>query len=141
MKQPDLALTLEGIANVGSSFLYQGELAKLISRDLQNNGGLLTYQYFINHRSDWVDPISVRYRGYQVYNVPPNSQGFASLSILNIINNFELSYIEEGSADHYHLLTEAIFIAILTLLILEKWKVHPAFVIVGGLVFGAIFLV
>ena len=54
-----------------------------------------------------MDPISVRYRGYQVYNVPPNSQGFASLSILNIINNFDLSYIEEGSADYYHLLTEA----------------------------------
>lgn len=107
MKQHDLALTLEGIASEGSSYLYQGELAKLIVEDLQNNGGLLTYQDFTNHRSDWVDPISVRYRGYQVYNVPPNSQGFASLSILNILNHIDLSTIEEGSADYYHLLTEA----------------------------------
>jgi len=107
MKQPDLALTLEGIASEGSSFLYQGELAKRIAEDLQDNGGLLTYQDFKNHRSNWVDPISVRYRGYQVYNVPPNSQGFASLSILNIINHFDLSSIEEGSADYYHVLTEA----------------------------------
>ncbi|WP_191090566.1 gamma-glutamyltransferase [Niallia endozanthoxylica] len=107
MKQHDLALTLEGIASEGSSYLYQGELAKAISQGLQHHGGLLTYQDFRNHRSDWVDPISVRYRGYQVYNVPPNSQGFASLSILNIINNFDLSTIEEGSADYYHVLTEA----------------------------------
>ncbi|WP_338448577.1 gamma-glutamyltransferase [Niallia oryzisoli] len=107
MKQHDLALTLEGIASEGSAYLYQGELAKLIAEDLQNNGGLLTYQDFLNHRSEWVDPISIRYRGCQVYNVPPNSQGFASLSILNILNHFDLSYIEEGSADYYHLLTEA----------------------------------
>ncbi len=107
MKQKDLALTLEGIAREGSTYLYQGELAKAISQDVQHHGGLLTYQDFQNHRSDWVDPISVRYRGYQAYNVPPNSQGFASLSILNIINHFDLSSIEEGSANYYHLLTEA----------------------------------
>lgn len=107
MKQHDLALTLEGIASEGSSFLYQGELAKLIAQDVQNHGGLLTKQDFFNHRSDWVDPISIRYRGNRVYNLPPNTQGFASLSILNILNHFDLSLTEEGSADYYHLLVEA----------------------------------
>jgi oxamate amidohydrolase len=107
MKQHNLASTLEGIAREGSSFLYQGELAKTICKDLQNHGGLLTYQDFVNHRSDWVDPISVRYRENQVYNLPPNTQGFAALSILNILNHFDLSLTEEGTADYYHLLVEA----------------------------------
>ncbi|WP_428907966.1 gamma-glutamyltransferase [Niallia sp. Krafla_26] len=107
MNQPDLALSLEAIASKGSSYFYRGELAKSIVQDLQNHGGLLTYQDFKDHHSDWVDPLSIRYRGYRVYNTPPNSQGFASLSILNILNHFDLSYIEEGSADYYHLLTEA----------------------------------
>jgi oxamate amidohydrolase len=97
MKQPDLAITLEGIASEGSSCLYQGELAKLIAQDVQNHGGLLTEQDFFNHCSDWVDPISVRYRGNQVFNLPPNTQGFAALSILNILNHFDLSLTEEGS--------------------------------------------
>jgi gamma-glutamyltranspeptidase len=107
MKQPDLALTLEKIAKEGSQAFYQGEIAKVIVDDLRESGGLLTYDDFVRHTSDWVDPISVKYKGHTVYNVPPNSQGFASLSILNILNHFDLSLIEEGSADYYHLLIEA----------------------------------
>lgn len=107
MKQPDLALTLEKIAKEGSQAFYKGEIAKLIVDDLRENGGLLTYDDFARHNSDWVDPISVKYKGHTVYNVPPNSQGFASLSILNILNHFDLDLIEEGSADYYHLLVEA----------------------------------
>ena len=76
--------------------------------DLQNQGGLLTLEDFKNHTSDWVEPISVQYRDYTAYNLPPNTQGFASLSILNILNNFDIQAIEEGSADYYHLLVEAI---------------------------------
>jgi len=107
MKQPDLANTLAGIAQEGSTYFYQGELAKRMAEDLQLNGGLLTYQDFVSHQSDWVEPISVEYRGYNVYNLPPNTQGFASLSILNILNQFDLPSLEEGTADYYHLLIEA----------------------------------
>lgn len=108
MKQPDLALTLEGIAEKGSAFFYKGELAKKMAQNLQENGGILTFEDFVQHRSDWVHPISVQYRGYDVYNLPPNTQGFASLSILNILNQFDLQSIEEGTAEYYHLLVEAI---------------------------------
>lgn len=107
MEQKDLALTLEGIAEEGAHLFYKGELAKKIVEDLQENGGLLNYHDFVSHTSDWVKPISVDYRGYTAYNLPPNTQGFASLSILNILNQFDVPAIEEGSADYYHLLIEA----------------------------------
>ena len=124
MKQSDLAITLEGIAQEGSGWFYRGEMAKLMVDDLQANGGLLTYQDFAQHSSDWVDPISVNYRGYTVYNVPPNCQGFASLSILNILNQFDLKFIEEGSVDYYHLLTEATKLAFHDR---DKWLTDPDF--------------
>ncbi|WP_160723006.1 gamma-glutamyltransferase [Bacillus sp. USDA818B3_A] len=107
IKQKDLALTLEGISKEGSSLFYKGEVAKAIVEDLKQYGGVLTYDDFVSHRSDWVQPLSVDYRGYGVYNLPPNTQGFASLSILNILNQFDLPSMEEGSADYYHLLIEA----------------------------------
>lgn len=106
-KQPDLANTLKQIAKKGASEFYTGEIAKKIVADLQANGGVLTLKDFANHKANWVDPISVDYRGYKAYNFPPNTQGVASLSILNILNNFDLSQIEEGSADYYHLIVEA----------------------------------
>ncbi|WP_462413243.1 gamma-glutamyltransferase [Neobacillus sp. Marseille-QA0830] len=111
MKQTDLALTLEAIAKEGSGIFYSGEWAKRMVADLQSQGGLLTYNDFVSHQSDWVEPISVNYRGYRVYNLPPNTQGFASLSILNILNQFDLPSIEEGSVEYYHLLIEAIKLA------------------------------
>jgi len=107
IKQKDLAFTLEGISKEGSRLFYQGNVAKAIVDDLENNGGVLTYDDFVSHHSDWVKPLSVDYRGYGVYNLPPNTQGFASLSILNILNQFDVPAIEEGSADYYHLLIEA----------------------------------
>lgn len=107
MKQPDLATTLEGIAEEGSELFYKGMLAKNIARDLNANGGILTADDFASHHSDWVDPISVDYRAHTVYNLPPNTQGFASLSILNILNHFDVPSLKEGSSDYYHLLIEA----------------------------------
>ncbi|WP_201768908.1 gamma-glutamyltransferase [Halalkalibacter akibai] len=125
MKLPDLAKTLELIANEGSKAFYEGEIARQIVADVQANGGLLTIEDFKNHRSDWVTPISVDYRGYKAYNLPPNTQGFASLSILNILNNFDLSTIEEGSVDYYHLLVEATKLAFADR---DKWLTDPSFV-------------
>ncbi|MEH7120255.1 gamma-glutamyltransferase [Neobacillus vireti] len=107
IKQKDLAITLEGLSKEGSRLFYQGAIAKAIAEDLQNNGGILTYDDLVSHRSDWVKPLSIEYRGYDVYNLPPNTQGFASLSILNILNQLDVPEIEEGSADYYHLLIEA----------------------------------
>lgn len=110
-KQTDLASTLQYIAENGARSFYDGEIAEKIVADLERLGGVLTLEDFKNHTSDWVDPISVDYRGYRAYNLPPNTQGMASLSILNILNNFDFSKIEEGSADYYHLLVETIKLA------------------------------
>lgn len=107
-KQPALANTLNIIAKKGADGFYKGDVAKKIIDDLQANGGLLTLKDFQQHKADWVDPITTDYRGYQAYNFPPNTQGVASLSILNILNNFDMSAIEEGSADYYHVIIEAV---------------------------------
>ncbi|WNN90056.1 gamma-glutamyltransferase [Gloeocapsopsis dulcis] len=106
-KQPELAQTLKVIASQGATAFYRGEIAQRIVTDVQKNGGLLTLQDFAQHTANWVEPISANYRGYQAYNFPPNTQGIASLSILNILNNFDLTKIREGTADYYHLIVEA----------------------------------
>lgn len=76
--------------------------------DLAAHGGVLTERDFASHTSSWVEPLSVNYRGYRAYNLPPNTQGLASLSILNILNNIDIANIPEGSAQYYHVVVEAI---------------------------------
>lgn len=107
MKLPELAVSLKLIASEGADVFYKGSLAKKMAADLQANGGVLTENDFANHRADWVTPLTVDYRGYQAYNLPPNTQGMASLEILNILNNFDVKKLNEGSADYYHLIVEA----------------------------------
>ncbi|WP_050184214.1 gamma-glutamyltransferase [Domibacillus robiginosus] len=124
MKQPDLARTLEAIAEEGSQVLYHGKIGEQIVKEVQENDGLLTKEDFERHRSDWVKPISVPYRGYKAYNLPPNTQGFASLSILNILNQFDLQFIKEGSAEYYHLLVEATKLAFADR---DEWLTDPEF--------------
>lgn len=106
-KQQDLALTLKIIADKGGEGFYKGAIAKKIISELTANGGLLTEADFAEHTADWVIPISVDYRDTIAYNLPPNTQGMASLSLLNILNNYDLSKIQEGTADYYHLIIEA----------------------------------
>ncbi|WP_078429183.1 gamma-glutamyltransferase [Alkalihalobacterium alkalinitrilicum] len=107
MKQTDLALTLEGIAENGADAFYNGSISKQMVADIQKHEGVLTDKDFAGHVSDWVEPLSMNYRGYTAYNLPPNTQGMASLSILNILNQFDLTHIEENSAEYYHLIVEA----------------------------------
>ena len=91
----------------GRGRVLQGFHRRAIAADLEENGGLLTVRDFARHTADWVEPISVPYRDCRAWNLPPNTQGMASLEILNILNNFDLSQIPEGSADYYHLIIEA----------------------------------
>lgn len=107
LKQSDLANTLKIIANKGAKEFYQGDTAKNIVDDLQSHGGVLTLDNFAKHRATWVAPIHVNYREYTAYNLPPNTQGMASLEILNILNNFDIKSLGEGSVDYYHLIIEA----------------------------------
>lgn len=107
LKQPDLARTLTTIANQGASAFYKGEIAQHIVADLQAHGGMLTLKDFADHHADWVEPLHVDYRGYTAWNLPPNTQGMASLEILNILNNVDVKAQGEGSANYYHLMVEA----------------------------------
>lgn len=107
MRLPDLAATLALLADKGADEFYRGPIAAAITAELAEHGGLLGMRDFARHTADWVEPVSVPYRHCRAWNLPPNTQGMASLEILNILNNFDLSQIEEGSADHYHLIIEA----------------------------------
>ncbi|BCJ87146.1 gamma-glutamyltransferase [Effusibacillus dendaii] len=106
--QRDLGNSLTILAEQGRDVFYKGELAQAIVSYLQDNGGLLTLEDFASHRGEWVSPISTTYRDYMVYQVPPNSQGFAGLMTLNILENFNFSQIEQGSFEYYHILVEAL---------------------------------
>ncbi|WP_445505618.1 gamma-glutamyltransferase [Niallia sp. 03091] len=106
--QKDLANTLTQLAAKGRDDFYKGDLAKRIISSLQAKGGLLTEADFAAHKGEWSKPLSSTYRDYTMYQVPPNSQGFVGLMILNILENFDFSSIPYGSYEYYHLLVEAV---------------------------------
>jgi gamma-glutamyltranspeptidase/glutathione hydrolase len=74
---------------------------------MKKNGGFLSYDDLATHTSTWVEPVSVNYRGYDVWELPPNSQGIAALQMLTILEGYDFSKIKLGSAEHVHLFTEA----------------------------------
>ncbi|MDI3389556.1 gamma-glutamyltransferase [Streptomyces sp. B-S-A8] len=104
---PKLAETLEAVAQKGRDGFYQGPVADEITRALQSQGGLLTTADFAAHSSDWTEPISTTYRGYRAYQHGPNSQGFAHLMALNILENFNISGMDHHGPGYVHLLVEA----------------------------------
>jgi gamma-glutamyltranspeptidase/glutathione hydrolase len=106
-RNPNLANTLERIAREGREVFYRGEIARVIGDYMQANGGFLSYEDLADHRSEWVEPVSVNYRGYDVWELPPNGQGIAALQILNILEQFDVAQMGFGSADHVHLFLEA----------------------------------
>jgi gamma-glutamyltranspeptidase/glutathione hydrolase len=103
----NLARTLRKISTGGRNVFYQGEIAAEIVKFAQSQGGLHTMRDFANHTANWIDPISVNYRGYTVYELPPNTQGLAALEMLNILEGYDLQAAGHNSADYLHLLTEA----------------------------------
>ncbi len=106
-KNPNLANTLEAIAEGGRDAFYAGEIARTIGRYMLDQGGFLSVDDLGEHRGEWVDPVSSSYRGYDVWELPPNGQGIAALQILNILEGFDLASHGFGSPDHVHLFVEA----------------------------------
>lgn len=106
-KNPYLANTYRKIAEGGRDAYYKGDIAKTIAAFIKEQGGFLTEEDFANHRSEWVDPVSTNYRGYDVWELPPNGQGIAALQMLNILEGYDFSEIEFGSPMHLHLFMEA----------------------------------
>jgi gamma-glutamyltranspeptidase/glutathione hydrolase len=106
-KNPFLANTLEKIALGGRDAFYTGEIARTIDAFMRANGGFLSYRDLAEHRSEWIEPVSVNYRGYDVWELPPNGQGIAALQMLNILEGFDFSKTGFGSPEHVHLFVEA----------------------------------
>jgi gamma-glutamyltranspeptidase/glutathione hydrolase len=107
MQRPTLANTLRLLSEQGRDAFYKGEIAEKTDQFMRENGGYLRKQDFEEHTSTWVDPVSVNYRGYDVYELPPNGQGIAALQMLNILEGYDLSSMEPNSAEVLHLMTEA----------------------------------
>ena len=106
-KNPELANTYKQIANTYGEAFYKGDIAKNIATFIQEQGGLLAVEDLANFIPEWIDPVSTNYRGYDVWELPPNGQGIAALQILNILENFDISSMELDSAEYVHLFTEA----------------------------------
>ena len=106
-KNPYLANTLEQIANGGRDAFYKGDIAKTIGEFMKEQGGFLSYEDLANHTSEWVEPVSSSYRGYDIWELPPNGQGIAALQILNILEGYDIAAMGFGSADYIHHFVEA----------------------------------
>ena len=106
-KNPYLANTLEALANGGRDAFYKGEIARKIVDYMREQGGFLSMHDFETHHSDWVEPISTNYRGYDIWELPPNGQGTAALQILNILENYDIRSMGFGSTDYIHTFLEA----------------------------------
>ncbi|MGY6518066.1 MAG: gamma-glutamyltransferase [Lysobacteraceae bacterium] len=106
-RSPWLADTLETIGREGRDAFYRGDIARTIGEFMQANGGFLSYEDMAAHQGEWVDPVSVNYRGVDVWELPPNGQGIAALQMLQILEGYDFSNIAFGSPEHVHLFVEA----------------------------------
>ncbi|MDT3403124.1 gamma-glutamyltransferase family protein [Mucilaginibacter terrae] len=106
-KNPQLANTLEKIAKGGRDAFYKGDIARTIDQFMKKNGGFLSMKDLADHTSNWVEPVSTNYRGYDVWELPPNGQGICALQMLNILEGFDFSKIPFDSPERIHLFLEA----------------------------------
>jgi gamma-glutamyltranspeptidase/glutathione hydrolase len=106
-RNPLLADTLQQIADEGRDAFYQGAIAQRIDRFMKQHGGYLSLEDLKKHRSEWVQPVGLDYRGYRVWELPPNSQGLAALQILGMLERFPIAQAGFGSTDHLHWFVEA----------------------------------
>ncbi len=108
---PDLARTLEAIASGGADEFYRGDIAAAIAAFSAANDGVLDASDLAAHRSDWVEPISSDYRGFELFEIPPNGQGLAALIALNLLATFDVARHDLGSPECLHLRIEAMKLA------------------------------
>ncbi|GAB4423736.1 MAG: gamma-glutamyltransferase [Bacteroidia bacterium] len=106
-RNPRLAYTYELIATKGRKAFYRGEIAEKIAAHMREIGGFVSMEDLKAHRSEWVQPVSTTYRGYEVWELPPNGQGIAALQMLNLLEGYDLRSMGFGSAAYIHAFTEA----------------------------------
>ncbi len=110
-RQPNLARTLRTLGKGGREAFYKGEIARAIADYCEKNGGFITLDDLAATKADWVEPISTDYRGYTVYEIPPNGQGLTALLALNILEGFDLAKMSDEPSRYYHTLIEAMKLA------------------------------
>lgn len=123
-RQPNLGRTLRTIATGGRDAFYKGEIARGIVDYCQKNGGFLTLEDLAAQKSEWVEPISTNYRGYTVYEIPPNGQGMTALLALNILEGFDLASLSAQPDRYYHTLIETMKLAFADR---DRYIADPAF--------------
>ncbi len=123
-RSPGLARTLERLAEEGRDVFYSGEIARKIAEFVQASGGFLSREDLAAHRSEWVEPLSTSYRGYDVFELPPNGQGITALQMLNLLEGYDLASLGWGSAERLHLLIEAKKVAFADQ---ARWIADPTF--------------
>ena len=106
-RNPRLAKTYEAIAEKGRDEFYKGSIARSIDAYMAEQGGLLSYDDLAAHKSEWITPVSTNYRGWEVYELPPNGQGIAALQILNLLEGYDIAAMGFGSAQYVHTFVEA----------------------------------
>lgn len=106
-KNPDLARVYEILSRDGAQAFYQGEIAEQIVKFSQANNGQFSLRDFRDHKANWVEPVSTSYRGYDVWEIPPNGQGIVTLQILNMLETFDIGSLQPNSAEQLHLFIEA----------------------------------
>ena len=106
-KNPNLASTYKKIASSYGEDFYKGSIANEIVNFINNQGGYFSLEDLSNFKPEWIDPVSTNYRGYDVWELPPNGQGIAALQMLNILENYNIKDLGFGSAEYIHLFTEA----------------------------------
>jgi len=105
-KNPELAKTLRLIAAKGRDAYYKGEIARALAAYSQKVGGFFQMKDFEDFHAEWVEPLSVNYKGYDVWELPPNGQGIAVLQMLNMLKSFDLESMGHNSAEYLHALVE-----------------------------------
>lgn len=124
--QTDLAGSLEELASLGArAGFYEGTLAQRMCASLEAMGSPLRKKDFADHHAEWADPISTTYRGFEVAQMPPSTQGFSALQILNLLEGYHVSAFGEGTADYYHHLVEAVKVAFADR---DEWLSDPGYV-------------
>jgi len=103
----DLARTYQEIARDGVKVFYEGKICDAMIEASESTGGLLSHQDFKDHTTTWVEPISTDYRGYTVYELPPNGQGVTALEMLNVLEGYDIKNLGHNSPEYLHLLIEA----------------------------------
>lgn len=106
-KNPDLGWSYRQIAQHGRDAFYTGEIAKRIVDFSKANGGYFSSKDFVDHHGDWIDPVSTNYRGYDIWELPPNGQGIAALQMLNVLEHHDIKSLGHNSSEHIHLFVEA----------------------------------